>query len=1028
MPPPGTTPNAGHDARWRAGLTLAERLSVLHDAGAGNQIRPRAGGAEPPRWRIERRADIGKTRNLAAIDAHPPRWLREFRAAYAATNRRQQRGRDFLAAVEPLVLGARKRVAAALKASAPQLCSQSGDKRAALLATFESGLRDRLYAALTKTLVLELGVAAERKVLGGENAEARFAFFCDCLANSQFAAALLEQYPVLVRRLVAIVGNWETATLALLSRLGASRPILVQTVFTGDDPGALLSVQSTGNSHRAGQAVHILQFESGRKLVYKPRSVGLELCFNIVVGWLNRNGAEPDLMEVCALDEGDFGWMAFVDAKPCQSPAEIERYFVRLGAQLALGYVLGGTDLHFENVIAHGEYPVLVDLETLFQTPLPSKRLTGASAAGWQALQMSVISTLLLPLPMDMAGDDRWTDVSALGHREGELTPFRIPIWSDDGSDAMRLVHRRLPMAGGEALPQLDGARVTASAYTELVVRGLAATYRFLQQHTKALLADDGPLAAAAGKPARHVFRATAWYARLLDASYHPRFLEDAVAAESFLRDQLRATQKESSQLAGIQDAEVADLMAGDIPYFSSRVGHRGPVTGGVATDFVLPGDGWSECHARLRALNGADLECQTWLTRVAMADLETPVEARSGISPAPSRDPAPGELVAVAARIGDRLREVAIVPGNHATWLVPLVVSKKQLATDIAQLDLYNGLPGIALFLGHLGRATGDDRYDHLAASAIDEALALYNDADDKSMAAGGHGGLGGLAWSLMELALPLDRPDWSNRATTMLRNAAAGALRSSSIDVISGQSGFLLAGLALYRRTSDTVLLRRLGRVAAKLRRLATASTAGKTKLPSLGEAGVAHGRAGIGFALLRWADATSDESYRDAAIRLIRDDVEAIDTNASTSAMSMNRHLHSDARLGWCRGALGIARMALLTNVADGGVDADWLNGIADEIIAQGTDGPLCLCHGALGQLDYLMALSERGLLRDRTGAASWRQKLLTRIVDGDWVADQCHRLESPGLMLELAGTGYALLQAAQPEALPSILTLS
>lgn len=34
------------------------------------------------------------------------------------------------------------------------------------------------------------------------------------------------------------------------------------------------------------------------------------------------------------------------------------------GHTSVLGYALGATDLHGENIIAHGEYPVIIDMET----------------------------------------------------------------------------------------------------------------------------------------------------------------------------------------------------------------------------------------------------------------------------------------------------------------------------------------------------------------------------------------------------------------------------------------------------------------------------------------------------------------------------------------------------------------------------------------------------------------------------------------------------------------------------------------
>jgi hypothetical protein len=74
-----------------------------------------------------------------------------------------------------------------------------------------------------------------------------------------------------------------------------------------------------------------------------------------------------------------------------------------------------------------------------------------------------------------------------------------------------------------------------------------------------------------------------------------------------------------------------------------------------------------------------------------------------------------------------------------------------------------------------------------------------------------------------------------------------------------------------------------------------------------------------------------------------------------------------------------------------------------------------------------MEFLATMGERGMLQNRKAADEWRRLLLARLLSGDWVADEAHSLESPGLMLGLAGTGYALLRANYPQQIPSVLTV-
>src|SRR5262249_25299666 len=149
-----------------------------------------------------------------------------------------------------------------------------------------------------------------------------------------------------------------------------------------------------------------------------------------LVAWLNDRGLDPALKVVRTLDEGTFGWMEFVPVASCETQMEVKRFFERVGAHLALSSILGGTDLHYENVIAHGEDPIPVDLETLFHAaPMPDN-LKGATARGWAELRGSVVRTLMLPEARGLSVDpEDWVDISALGQSADQLTAMPVAGW-----------------------------------------------------------------------------------------------------------------------------------------------------------------------------------------------------------------------------------------------------------------------------------------------------------------------------------------------------------------------------------------------------------------------------------------------------------------------------------------------------------------------------------------------------------------------------------------------------------------------
>src|SRR5262249_44363386 len=142
------------------------------------------------------------------------------------------------------------------------------------------------------------------------------------------------------------------------------------------------------------------------------------------------------------------GWVEFIPADGCRSPEEIQRFYVRQGGYLTLLYALEATDFHGENLIAAGEHPVPIDLETLFRPGAQCQGATGAEAAqeASDLLASSVMRVGLLPLRIWAEGASDGVEISGLGARPGQLTPQPEPFWNGAGTDTMRLARERLAM------------------------------------------------------------------------------------------------------------------------------------------------------------------------------------------------------------------------------------------------------------------------------------------------------------------------------------------------------------------------------------------------------------------------------------------------------------------------------------------------------------------------------------------------------------------------------------------------------
>ncbi|MGQ7115029.1 DUF4135 domain-containing protein, partial [Escherichia sp. TWPC-MK] len=90
---------------------------------------------------------------------------------------------------------------------------------------------------------------------------------------------------------------------------------------------------------------------------------------------------------------------------------------IRYPYLIALCYLLNLNDLHLENIIAHGEYPVIIDIETCFQASVEMEN-NSIYVDLLRYLEVdSVSNSFLLPKQISVGSDDD-IELSALSGRE----------------------------------------------------------------------------------------------------------------------------------------------------------------------------------------------------------------------------------------------------------------------------------------------------------------------------------------------------------------------------------------------------------------------------------------------------------------------------------------------------------------------------------------------------------------------------------------------------------------------------------
>lgn len=1065
-----------NDRRWNRALRFRERLGVARgrQAGNGTVVGSAAARRQIEQWRLlvaSTDSPLGAPSQLhgcteeefvgvlgAAWDAIPvpaPAWSQAIERAFLDETvdgtefercSSTKPGTVFLAGLtKPIDLALRRVGRAARRLHQRNAAPYDPSNVAQLL--FDASA-DTLAGILLPTAVLELHAARRAGDLAGAEAHARFASFIKRLREPSASFALLHDYPVLARLVITWLDDWATAAEELLERLSTDWDAIAATFAGVADDEMLVGVEIAGDRHRRGRAVVVLEFSSSLKLVYKPRSVSNELHFQSLLQWLNEHTDLPPYRCLAMLNRETHGWVEHVSVSSCASPNGVKRFYERQGGYLALLQTLSAVDFHAENIIAAGEHPVLVDLEGLFhQTGLWTP--AGLHDAERKAIDLTAESVLRVGLlPQRLWGDAETpgVDISGFGASPGQPYPVRVARWEEPETDEMRQVMATVETGDGfNSLPVFEGCFALPQQHVEEIVAGFAKAYAALLAHRAELLQPAGAIGAFADDETRVLYRPTTSYGIVLRSSFHPQALLDGLDHDRRL-DRLFATTPGWKRADELIEAERHDLWHCDVPIFTTRPNTRHVWDSrGRRIDGALEETGMSLVARRLATFGDADLARQTSLIRVAIATsslnsahaLDYPTYAVSGPVGAADR----GELLEAACSIGNRLDELAVRgEDGGATWIG--VTSDHGSAWSIAPVgpSLYDGLAGIALFLATLGGLSGEGRHTELARAAVSVMRGQVERAGT-GVSIGAFSGIAGQLYVLTHLGAMWNEPALLDEAKHLASIVSEAIEQDSALDVVSGAAGCIVPLLNLHQVSPTDSVLATAEACGEHLLDHAQQGDEGLTWRPagltSLPLAGFAHGAAGYTWALLRLAATTEDRRFRDAAIegiryertlfspesgnwRDLRDDLEVMRLGVEAGAGYFMAY--------WCHGAAGIGLARLRSGLEE---DADVKSEIAVAVcttLASGFGLNHSLCHGDLGNADFLIQAAAK--LKDtelRRKADQIGARVLASARTDGWITGYPLGLEAPGLMTGLAGIGYGLLRLVDEQNVPSVLTL-
>jgi len=915
--------------------------------------------------------------------------------------------------------------------------------------------------------------------------------FVDTFMQSGYRR-FFEEYAALARIISIITGNWIRNTADFMSRLNEDYQTITDHFFAGTPPGRLKEFKGgISDSHDQGKTVVSLRFESGMKLIYKPKNLELEQAWSDFLTWFNHHGLEPSLKPLEVLARGHYGWVGFIESSPCETTVEVADFYRRTGSLVALIYLLNGNDCHHENLIASGAHPVIIDLESIMHHEGRSFVDEGPDSAVFLANSQfgtSVFRTGLLP--SWIVGKDGYVfDVSGIGGYGHGESPYRQIRWENTNTDRMEFSLAHMKIQELSNLPVFEGRKHLPVAYQEEIIEGFTVVYRMFLKFRHEI-----PIHLFDGMELRFIFRATRIYGLIMKKLMNPKFmrsgLERSIQMELLCRAFIHSAPP--NPFWNICKSELRQMEGVDFPIFragSDSVDLRDS-TGVILQDY-LEGAVYQHVQQTLQDLDEEDLRKQVKFIRASLffRDVDhgnkeqegksmpvdpksnpvTPVTEAGRISPIRKDHPddAAGKLfvtltgsgavkvdkevkqrfLSTAMTIAGTLRREAIFSkdGSCAWISVGIIPGADKFRMQPTSMYMYDGLSGIALFLSALYQMTGDREIGQLNEATLKSlfrGIEIYQKFTGLSRigSVGVASGLSSVVYALTGISRLLGERLYLDKALEFSRLITPEMIRNdNTFDVMTGSAGCALAMFNLFKATGDSQSLEKIALCGDHLLEKAVYRADGSCGWQTMrGKmlTGLSHGAAGIALALFKLFEITGNNRYFDVAVKAI------LYENSQFSAEHQNwydlRDLQGQVEgqpkfmISWCHGAPGIALGRLAArHIYDNEMVQSDISAALDTTMKTVMMNADHLCCGNMGRAEVLfyagMANRDYGLMN----IAYARALQIIERANANGNFNLFHQngghFFNPGFFQGLSGIGYELLRLGSGGEIPSILIL-
>ncbi|HDR7367496.1 MULTISPECIES: type 2 lanthipeptide synthetase LanM [Bacillus] len=799
-------------------------------------------------------------------------------------------------------------------------------------------LEKRLYQVLRPSLIVYINKLRVEKALIGIDTNEEYKYFTNNFFHfKKFHMNFFRMLPLLSEKIFTIIENEINYIIWLQGALEKDQKEIHK--MSGFNIMHVEKVINLGDYHNNGRRTILLEDKFNNKVILKPVDLTNSILYHSLINQLNKD-LNTDIFIPQVVNKNNYGYMEYINHESCESNEQIKGYYYNLGVVLSVIYLINGSDIHNENIIAKQTSPVIIDFETLGSTLNPSITEKTSSFK----LSNSVLNSRMLPIRFS-EGREVIRDYSAIGRVMKTLVK-KIKIKNEFTSNPIEIREETIVEDTVQNLPFFYDDIYEYDNYIKDIIKGFEDAYNGALKNKEEYM---HILKSSVSKwNYRKVYRNTKIYTLLLDRLNVPDLLENKLKTIKYLRNILEKNTYLATRKDIIQK-EIEALLSYDVPYFSNKYEWESCET--FSNNEI-------DLEMKFEKISYADFLLQRKIIEMSLSNqndnldqlntVKETINFQTNLSTNKIKEALTGKILdgSYISKDGD----VDFI-GLKTNW-------QGELEINHLNNGIYDGLLGISSLLRNNADPNHIEIINKLEQKALQEIL---NKNKNNYGFVNGSNAIISYYLTNLPYITPLNEKVILQIFMDINSDIEKDEYKDNTFDILGGSAGLILTAVKFYQINPKYKILLKVAENLGDyiVNNMQTHNEfvywkAHDTLNLEDSLKGFVHGLSGQLLAFYKLKDILKTNKY-DRVIHCIH----------KSEKMSMNEYNYTDS---WCKGfsGMGISRIKILELYQNEDIQSDLIFFKNQILSTLYENSDYCLCHGLMGKLDFLLELENRGML--------------------------------------------------------------